>query len=82
MRGDTCLIYSVFSFQNFKLTEKDIHKLCLDAVEATFLPSSEKDTLRQLVKDDLSNLKGNLLPREKDSTLTQDLHTSMAPVEL
>ncbi|KAK3874987.1 hypothetical protein Pcinc_020114 [Petrolisthes cinctipes] len=56
--------------KTFNLSEKDIHELCLHAVEATFLPSSDKDILRQMVKDDLSKLMGKLfLGRMTTNTL-------------
>ncbi|KAK8387139.1 hypothetical protein O3P69_018063 [Scylla paramamosain] len=46
--------------QTFHLSEGDLHSLCLNGVDAAFLPQVEKQKLRQEVQKDLDSLKGKL----------------------
>ncbi|KAK4303505.1 hypothetical protein Pmani_024487 [Petrolisthes manimaculis] len=57
--------------KNFNLSEQDLHELCLYAVEAAFLPSSEKDILRQMVKEELSKLMGKLFVERRTTYMIQ-----------
>lgn len=46
--------------QIFHLSEGDLHSLCLNGVDAAFLPQAEKQILRQELQKELDVLKGKL----------------------
>lgn len=50
----------ICTFQIFHLSEDDLHSLCLNGVDAAFIPQAEKQILRQELQKELDVLKGKL----------------------